>query len=285
MVNGYLATGDIAPQVLFYNGPAATPYTTARDAFYSWSATPTFQINGTQQVLGWNQSSVNSAIASELALPCYLTIVPYFVGDASGGTVIYSITAEQDLVDTQISFWAAIVESHDIASADYGYYSGMEMMWEPRAFPVGTSGQAVTFTGPYPQTITINGSYTLDPASMTFDNLECIAFVQKNTGDLGVLNASFIDLPDTNTGISGGGSRQAGLEIFPNPSMGPLSISSILPEGESGLVRIFDINGRLMDELPASEAMTTTLGTAGVYFVRLETSSGEVIPRRCTVID
>ncbi len=284
-MNGYLATGDIAPQIIWYNGPSATPYSSARDALYGWSATPTFQINGAQQVLGWNQSGVQSAIESQLAQPCHLTIVPSFTGDAYGGTVIYSITAEEDLVDTQISFWAAIVESHDIASSEYGVYSGQELMWEPRAFPVGTSGQAVTFTGPYPQTVTVTGSYTLDPVSMAFGSLESIAYVQKNIDDHAVLNASFIDLPDTNTGISGGGSMQAGLEIFPNPSMGPFSISSILPEGESGLVRIFDMNGRLMDELPASEAMTTTLGTAGVYFVRLETSSGEVITRRCTVID
>jgi len=258
-VNGYLASGDIAPQVLFYNGPAATPYTTARDAFYGWSATPTFQINGAQQVLGWNQSSVQNAINTQLALPCYLTIQPFFEGDASGGTVTYQITAEQDLADTQISFWAAIVESHDIASSAYGVYSGQELMWEPRSFPVGTSGQPITFTGPYPQTITVEGSYTLDPSTMSFDNLSSVAYVQSNMGDRRVHNASFIDLPDSGTGIGGGSTSPASLVTGPNPSAGVLGIVSVLPEGETGTVSIFDVCGRTVASFSAGGEVTTAI--------------------------
>jgi hypothetical protein len=283
-VNGYLASGDIAPQVLFYNGPAATPYTTARDAFYGWSATPTFQINGAQQVLGWNQSSVQSAINNQLAQPCYLTIQPFFEGDASGGSVTYQITAEQDLADTQISFWAAIVESHDMASSAYGVYSGQELMWEPRAFPVGTSGQTVTFTGPYPQTITVTGTYTLDPSTMSFDNLESIAYVQSNMGDRRVHNASFIDLPDSGTGIGGGEPSTTTLVIGPNPVVGTLDILSVLPEGETGTISIFDICGRTVGEYAAGGLSTAVLESPGVYFVRMCTASGQVITRSCTAI-
>jgi hypothetical protein len=288
MVEGYLASGDIAPQIIWANGPAFTAYSTSRDGLYGWSATPTFQINGAQQVLGWTQSSVVSAINSELALPCYLTIGASYVGNASGGTVTYTLTASQDLVDTQMAFWAAIVEDHDIATSDYGVYSGQELMWEPRAFPVGTSGQTVTFTGPYPQTITINGSYTLTPSTMTFNNLMCVAYLQKSTADHRVLNASFVDLPDTNTGVGDvSGSPvigQATLSIGPNPTTGTLNIYSIVPTGSTGTISIYDINGRIVDNFSAGSAMVTTLDTPGVYFVRMQTSSGEILTRSCTVL-
>jgi hypothetical protein len=288
MVNGYLATNDIAPAIAWYNGPGAIGWGTARMSFYGWTATPTFQINGAQQVLGWNQTSVVNAINNQLAQPCYLTISSNYVGNASGGSVTYTITADQDLGVTGLKIWSVIEEDHDIASSGYGVYSGQELMWEPRAMPLGSGGQVISFTGPYPQTVTATGTYTLTPSTMTFNNLSCVAFVQATGGDHRVLNASFMDLPDTNTGIGDeGGSPvigQATLSIGPNPTTGTLNIYSMVPTGSTGAISIYDINGRIVDNFSAGSAMTTTIDTPGVYFVRMQTSSGEILTRSCTVL-
>jgi len=64
---------------------------TARDALYGWNATPTFQINGSAQQLGWNQGAVQNHINTQLALPCYVDIETNIVGDASGGTAYYTV--------------------------------------------------------------------------------------------------------------------------------------------------------------------------------------------------
>ena len=273
----------------WYNGPGATGWGTTRMSLYGWTATPTFQINGSYQQLGWSQSSVQNYINTALALPCYLTIGSSYSGNAFGGTVTYTLTAEQDLGTTgQLKFWSAIEEDHDIATSGYGVYSGQELMWEPRAFPCGLTGQVVSFTGPYPQTITLTGSYTLDPTTMTFDNLNCVALLQMTTGDRRVLNASFMDLPDSNTGIGDAGTAPVGspasLIVGPNPTSGAINIYTLLPTGTTGTVSVFDLDGRIVESFAAGGALNTTIETPGVYFVRLQTSSGEVQTRSCTVL-
>jgi hypothetical protein len=289
MINSYLATNDLAPSIYFLNGPASNAYNSARWAIYNSGYTPTFEIDGLNELVGWTPATILGWINARLATPSYLSISQYFVGNASGGTVTYTLTAEQALGSTgEIKLWSAILEDHDIASSGYGLYAGLELMWEPRAWPCGSSGQVVTFTGPYPQTITVNKTYTLDPVTMTFSNLNAIAFVQQSTGNNQIFNASFIDLPDTNTGVYEEGTapviEMADLEIGPNPTSGTLNIYSLLPTGTSGNVSIFDLNGRIVDEFSAGGAVTTTIDTPGVYFVRMETSSGEILTRSCTVL-
>jgi hypothetical protein len=289
MVNGYLTSGDIAPQIIFANGPAATAYSTARDALYGWSATPTFQIDGVSQQLGWSQANVQNYINARLAVPSYVSIDANVVGNASGGNVYYTITIEQDPgVSGAVKVWSAVLESHDIATSSYGVYAGQELMWEPRAFPLGTSGTAITISSPFPQTINLMGTYTLNPAAHTFTNLDLITYVQASTGTHEVLNAAIADMPDSATGIGGPDGEEIGSEaslfVWPNPSFGELSIGALLPSGATGTVTVFDLAGRSVASFEASGATGIEIGAPGVYIARLETSSGEILASRFTVI-
>jgi hypothetical protein len=285
MVNTYLSSGDIAPMILFYNGPASNPFTAARHSFYGWGYTPTFQTDGLLQRIGWNQSIVQGHINSRLAVPSYLDIDVTFVGDEYGGTATYTLTAEQDLGVSSLRLYSAIVESGDIATSAYGVYAGQTLAWEPRAWPCGTTGYAISFTGPYPQTLIINRTYTLDPAQHTFENLDVVTFVQTSAGNKEVMNGSFLHLDGTGVGDSPDlGLSDLVLTIGPNPTSGYLSISSVLPAGISGTIRVFDLQGRIVDEFAAGGTSGINPDETGVYFVRLETSTGEVITDRFTVI-
>lgn len=156
-------------------------------------------------------------------------------------------------------------------------------MWIPVAFPLGTSGTVIEFTGPYPQTVQVSGSYTLTPSQHIFDNLNVATFVQ--TASKEVLNASFVDLPDTGTGIyEDESSATVDLHAWPTPTTGSFSVSAVLPAGVTGSVEIFDIMGRSVEQFDAGSVNTHYLEETGVYFIRLTTSSGEVVRRQIAVI-
>ncbi len=116
-----------------------------------------------------------------------------------------------------------------------------------------------------------------------------VTFVQSTTGTKEVMNAHYMDLPDTATGVyedeTTPVSGSAQLLVGPNPTSGYLSIGALLPDGVTGTVSIYDMQGRIIDSFDAVGPETEYLDETGVYFVRLETSSGEVVTRRCTVID
>lgn len=218
-----------------------------------------------------------------------MSIETNVVGDATGGTVYYAITAEQDLgVSGQIKVWSAIVQNGFTAPSGWGGYSGMEMRWIPRSIPAGNTGTVISFTGPYPQTVNIAGTYLLDSYMWNFDSLALVTLVQPTTGTREVLNAAYTDLPDTATGIEGpeGGTsgEAAELTAWPNPSHGELSIGVLLPAGASGDVTVFDLAGRAVACFEASGVTSVSIDEPGVYLARLETASGEAVTTRFTVI-
>lgn len=227
-------------------------------------------------------------INTQLALPCYVDIETNVVGDASGGTAYYAVTIEQDPgITGAVKIWSAIVESHEIASSSYGVYNGQELMWEPRAWPMGASGTVIDITGPYPKTINVAGTYTLNPTLHTFDNLELVTYVQASTGTHAVLNASFEDLPDTATGtgdFEGAAVGSLSINAWPNPSNGSLSVTTLLPEGASGQVSIYNTAGRVVARFVAGGVTPVTIDESGVYFARLETVGSEAILTRFTVV-
>ena len=273
--------------IIFANGPAGNAFNSGRDALYNWGYTPTFQTDGIYQRIGWSQSIVQSHINNRLAVPSYLGISVAIVGNASGGTATYTLTAEQDLGASPLKLYSAIVESGDIASGAYGYYAGQVMAWEPRAWPAGASGTSVSFTGPYPQTLIIEKSYTLDPSQHSFDNLDVVSFVQLTTGNHEVMNAHFMDLPDTPTGIHEGSTESVNpvsIGISNNPSNGFFNISAILPSGVTGTIAIYDLSGRIVKEFEADGITPVVLEETGVYLIHLLTSAGETVTERCTVI-
>lgn len=288
MINGYLATNDIAPMILFANGPAGNPFNTGRDVLYGWSATPTFQIDGLLQQLGWSQAAVQNHINNRLAVPCYLDISVEIYGNATGGIATYTIVAEEDLGVSPLKLYSAIVESGDIASSAYGYYAGQVMAWEPRAWPAGASGTAITFTGPYPQTIVVEKSYTLNPVEHNFDNLDIVTAVQLTTGNHEVMNAHFMDLPDSGTGIyeseDGSLTDLLDISVSNNPSSGHFTVSTVLPSGATGSVTIYNTSGRIVEEFKAGAVTSVAIEETGVYYIHMTTDTGEIATERCTVI-
>lgn len=209
------------------------------------------------------------------------------VGNASGGTAYVSVTAEQDLgISGQIKVWTVVCEDHEMATSSWGGYNGQEMMWIPVAWPLTAQGNVITFTGPYPQTVSVVGTYTLNPVSHPFNNLNVVSFVQETSGRQ-VLNAHYMDLPDTATGIEDMGGAVIGstnLAVWPNPSDGFLSIGAALPESATGTVTVFSISGRTVLSFDASAVTPVSIDEPGIYFVRLETSDGDVLSERFTVV-
>lgn len=288
MIESYVASGDLAPVIYFNNGPGYNPFNAARWTFYNPGYYPTFEIDGLIEYVGFSIPTMQGHINSRLAVPSHLSITQAYSGDSYGGTVTYTLTAEQDLGSTgELKLWSAILEDHETASSGYGYYAGMELMWEPVAWPCGTAGHVVSFTGPYPQTVVVTKTYSLDPSSAIFSNLNGAAWVQMSSGTCEVMNASFADLPDTNTGISGNcsaGIGGANLDSWPNPCSGTATIVTALPHGAEGSVRIYDLHGRLLECFEAGGARVVDLPAVGVYVVRLESGSSLTLQRRLTVI-
>ncbi len=280
-----MASGDLAPLYLFYNGPAANPFNSGRFSLYGVTGTPTVKIDGLSA--GSSPAGYATAINNRLAVPAYIDFDINFVGDESGGMAYISITAEQEPAQTYpIKVYSVILEDHEIATSAWGGYNGQEMMWIPVAFPLGNYGKILNFTGPYPQTISVAGSYTLNPTAHPFDSLNVATFVQYASGTREVLNANFMDLPDVATGVSGDEAAlpSAILTVGPNPSNGNFSMSCLLPAEETGTVQVFDIAGRIVESFSAEETINTCIEESGVYFIQLTTSSGEIVRRQLAVI-
>lgn len=270
---------------MFHNGPASCSYNSGRQSFYGITATPTVKIDGL--TAGSSPSGYATAINNRLAVPSYIDIDVDMIGDASGGTAYISVTAEQAPPSGTIKVWSVVLEDHEIATSAWGGYSGMEMMWIPVANPV--NGTVLNFTGStYPQTIEVSGNYTLNPSLHPFNNLNVATYVQLSTGTKEVLNASFIDLPDTSTGIYDEGTypvvTSSVLNAWPNPTTGTFAVSSFIPEGTTGTVEIFDITGRSIEHFSAGAVQSMNIEETGVYFIRLSTSSGEVIRKQVAVV-
>ena len=238
---------------------------------------------------GSSPSGYATAINNRLAVPAYIDFDIDYVGDASGGMAYINVTAEQEPAQSYgIKVWSVILEDHEIAGSPWGGYNGQEMMWIPVAYPLGSQGQVLNFTGPYPETLSVAGAYTLNPVTHPFNNLNVATFVQYTSGTREVLNANFMDLPDTPTGIYGDETgftpATALLTVGPNPSYGSLSINCLLPAEETGTVQVFDIAGRVVESFPADGVTSTFIEESGVYFVQLITSGGEMIKRQLTII-
>ncbi len=265
---------------MFANGPAAGSFNSSRFSFYGVTATPTVKIDG--QNAAYSPSTFTNAINNRLAVPADVSISVNMVGDASGGTAYIDVTAEVAPPSGVIKVYSVITEDHEIATSAWGYYSGKEMMWIPVAFPLPNAGRVLNFTGPYPQTLQVSGSYTLTPSQHIFDNLSVATFVQTSTKT--VLNASFVDLPDTGTGIYGDELSTIDLHAWPSPTTGSFSVSAVLPAGVTGSVEIFDITGRSVEQFDAGSVENHYLQETGVYFIRLTTSSGEIVRKQIAVI-
>ncbi len=70
----------------------------------------------------------------------------------------------------------------------------------------------------------------------------------------------------------------------PNPTSGLFTVTSILPQGQSGTVSVYDISGRVVHSFPAGGTESAVIPETGLYFVRLVTSDGIVASRQIAVV-
>jgi len=281
-----VASGDVAPFYHFYNGPGANPFSSARIGIFGLGYTPCVSIDGYSA--SSSPSSYAGSINSRLSVPSYVSIDVNCVGDETGGTAYISVTAEQDL-DTGVKLWSAILEDHEVATGSWGGYNGQEMMWIPVVAPTPTAGTVLNFTGPYPQTIMVEGDYTLNTSAHPFDNLNMGVIVQgyQSNEEKEVFNAYFSTLTYA-SGVEDEGSASVEngslLGTWPNPSAGAFSIASQLPQGVTATIEIFDVSGRSVDVFEAGAIQSMNIEEPGVYFIRMTTSSGEVVNRQVAVV-
>lgn len=273
----------MAPLYVFYNGPYTNSFNSGRFSFYSVTGTPTVKMDGSAS--SYTPSTYPAAIANRLAVPCHVAIETQFTGDSTGGTGTFFITAEDDPgTSGVIKVWSVVIQdSVTAAGSGWGGYAGKELMWLPVAWPLGTAGQALSFTGPYPQTVEVSGDYTLNPARHLYDDLRVVTWVQLATGTRQVLNANYRLLADPQ-GFEGPAIGSVALHAGPNPCGGQFTVSATLPEGLTGTVSVFDIAGRMLESFPAGSARGVSVDNAGLYFVRLVTVDGETAGTRIAVV-
>jgi len=273
-MQSYVATGDMAPLTLFYNGPAQWNFTNLMSSYYGTGYTPSFFCDGVWENIGWNQSASEAAINSRLTVPASLSIDVTIGGDETSGVVYYNVTAEEDLqAGGMVRLISVLFENDVYAASGWSLYNGKTLNWIPRIAPLGVTGTALDFTGPYPQTLTTLGEYTIDPG-WNFDNMGIITFVM-DYSNKEIFNASYQEDLGSIMGIEGQGEKLA-FSVGPNPSCGSFSVTCSIPEGLTGVVDVFDVTGRSVGSADPSAA-DFNVEKAGLYLVRLTSSDGAVI--------
>ncbi len=272
MMDTYIDNGELAPLILFYNGPANWNFINLISSFYGTGYTPSLFSDGNFAQAGWNQTACINAINSSLAEPSYLSIDASTAGDATSGTVFYNITAEQDLASVgMVRLISVLVESDVEGGAGWGGYSSQTMRWLPRMSPVGVTGVQLEFEGPYPQTISLQGEYTID-SDWDYDNMGLVTFVI-DYSDKSVFNASYYQSLSDILGIEGS-ELDLNLSVGPNPSTGNFSVNAVLPGNSTGTVEVFNIAGRMVASGSVNEMQSVSVDESGLYLVRLSTSDG-----------
>jgi len=134
------------------------------------------------------------------------------------------------------------------------------------------TGDGTAFTPPYNLTIT--------PVANVKAAVMAGAGATLTADCLGVL-----DLTDTQNGSTrpGGGLPENSSYIYPNPAKGKATIAVALKKNEQAVIKVYDAQGRLVDDLPAVTAVTTgiqkvplnlTRNTPGIYNVVVTTGKG-----------
>jgi len=280
MMESYVSSGDMAPLICFYNGPAHWTFSNLMASYYGTGYTPSFFCDGVWDRIGWSQSASQSAINSRLTVPAHVSIDVTTGGDETSGVVYYNITAEEDLqAGGMIRLISVLVENDVYASSGWGYYNGHTLDYIPRMSPIGVIGVLLDFTGPYPQTLTVLGDYTIE-SGWDYDNMGIVTYVF-DYSNKEIFNASYEPDLGAILGIESAESALA-MAVGPNPSAGSFSAVCSIPDGCSGIVDVFDVTGRLVRSASASSA-DFNISEAGLYFVRLTASDGETITRSIAV--
>ncbi len=274
----------MAPMIWFKDGPESNGFKThLLNTYWDGGGVPTFVADGVYVECGmpFYPELWTPKVDYCLSIPTDLNIETVIVGDSCGGSITYTLTAEQDLGTSPLKLYSAIVQSNAIASPAFEEYSGETLHYIPKVFPCGTTGTAIEFTGPYPQTIQVTKSYILNPSEHILDDLDLASFVV-NTTSKKVVNAAFRSF--STTGIYEEETPYSTLGVWPNPTNGAFTVSSTLPAGMSGTLHIFDVAGRSVGLFDTGFSQNMSLAEVGVYFIRLTTSTGEHMTRQIVVV-
>jgi hypothetical protein len=291
-VNDHLADGDIAVIRVHVSWPSsgdpiyqANPTEqNARKSFYGVNAVPWIQFDGVIKATV-SGAGLESAFSNRIDQPTDLSIFVARNGDDQTGTVSVGLVAEDELATSaSIRLFATIVEDEVPGS---GYWAGDYFYQAFRDNLFGVAGPEVEFSGPYPDTVYFEADY--DITDWEADNLHLATFVQEYTStDKEVINARYDTFMDLQTGIEGGWllPESPQMEVGPNPSSGLVTVTPLLPHGQSGTVSVYDLSGRQVASALALNGVpeSFSIAASGVYVVRLSTESGTSSSRTVAVI-
>ncbi len=290
-VASHIASGTLAVIRTHVNWPSAgdpiylanPTEQTVRKAQYGVQSVPYLIFDGIQVTAA---PSLESHFNNRLNTPAYIDIMVARNGDETSGTVSIRIIAEQEpqwQEGTVMRVWPILVEDN---IPGVGYWAGSVFEQAFRDNLLGPYGEVVEFAAPYPDTIFVDAEYTVAP-SWDANSLFLATFLQctYQQGDHEVPNADwqkFLDIPQ---GLEDGFTPFGPvLTVTPNPGSGAFTAFSVLPEGSTGTLQVFDLAGRTVLTSPAGEQTGFALAESGVYFVRLLTDTGTSVIRTIAVI-
>lgn len=255
----------------------------ARKAQYGVSSVPYLKMDG---IVSVSAATLQTSYDQRLAEPAIIDIDVARNGDDESGTFSYRIIAEEDPEWTfPMHIWSLIVEDN-IPGA--GYWAGSVFEQALRMDVFSPVGQAITFEGPFPDTIYVDAEYEID-ASWDADEIHLATFIQcvLHISEHEVENAHWAKFLDLETGISEeswDNSNRVLLSVGPNPSNGTFAISAVLPENAIGNIEVFDLTGRTVATGTVAEMQNISVDESGLYLVRLSTPEGLTATQSIAVI-
>lgn len=290
-VNSHIASGNLAVIRTHVNWPSASDpiylanptEQTVRKAQYGVSSVPYLIFDGIQVTAA---PLLENHFNARLNVPAYIDITVARNGDENSGNVSIRIIAEQEpqwQEGTVMMVWPILVEDN---IPGVGYWAGNFFEQAFRDNLLGPYGQQVVFAAPYPDTIFVDAEYTVSP-SWNVNELYLATFLQctYQQSDHEVPNADWQKFMNIPQGVEEGFTPFGPvLNVSPNPGAGVFQASTIIPEGATGTLQVFDISGRLVTSFPAGGTREFTLDASGVYIVRLLTSDGASTARTVAVV-
>ncbi len=258
-----------------------------RRVFYGISGVPAVKVDGLYT------SPNHVAYALGVATDCDVTITGAYDSNTRTGDYSILVTAEAELPAGTYYLYVALTQ--DPTVNQYGtHYDTMR-----QAFP-NYGGTALNFTGPYPQTIQVDGSFAMDYANESgpyagqmeaYDEptTRLVAWAQEISGKKvhNSDNVFVLDLGDLTNVPDNAPAFMAMGKSYPNPFNPTTAIPVKVDEPSSALLQIVGVDGRIVatlheGELTAGDHEFSWNGTdaqgngvaSGVYMARLITRAG-----------
>jgi hypothetical protein len=259
-----------------------------RRGFYSINGVPALKIDGFYPSLGYVDFSLSVATDVDV------TITGLYDGGTRTGDFSVMVTAGAAPPAGTYKLFVTLTEDPTVNA--YGtFYDTMR-----QAYP-NYNGTSLTFTGPYPQTIQVDGSFGLDnlnesgPYAGQMENYveancRLVAWVQDITVQRKVQNSDNVyvtELGDLTDAPANAPALMAMGANYPNPFNPTTAIPVKVAETSSALLQIVGVDGRVIrtlhsGELAAGDYEFSWNGAdgegnsvaSGVYMARLITRAG-----------